>query len=94
MSILSYVPGSYYKTRAPENQQNGVVNSMYITDIRDPIEISNIKDMYMVMIIVVVILFLKFILKIVMSYKKSIVRQYSPPTVPVAISQANPIRNA
>lgn len=86
------VPWNYYVTnhKEPHNQQVGAVNSMYITHIRDPIEILNVKDMFLLMIFLMV---LKFILKIVTSYKKSIVRQYNPPTVPIAITQANPMRH-
>lgn len=77
-------PWNYYKDPEAKPQQNGVVNSMYITDIRDPIEISSIKEMYFLMIFLVILLFVKFVYKSVMSYKKSIQRQYTPPTAPVA----------
>lgn len=86
------IPGSYYVNKK-EPEQNGLVNSMYITDIRDPIEISNIKDMYLVMIFLLALLVFKFIFKIVLSYKKSIVRQYNPPTVPIAVTPVNQVRN-
>lgn len=80
------IPGSYYKdlTKSKmEPQQNGLVNSMYITDIRDPIEISNVREMFHVMVFIAILFFAKFIFKAVMGYKKSIQRQYIPPVAPV-----------
>lgn len=84
--FVRYIPGNYYITKKPkmEPQQNGLVNSMYITDIRDPIEISNVREMFYVMIFIAILFLIKFVYKATMNFKKSIQRQYTSVAAPLA----------